>query len=167
MNTEYLLPWSFSGHLNDFLEPSMKEIWYSRSSSSNSIISPTYHWLSYTAAIPVFAAYCPKSCHLHLNLLLVEKFFQEQYQLPYLDLQLEINNGWRLITKLYHKHDDFTFPIVNFLFISSNIPSSSAYGVYISQHIRYSMVCAQYNDFLDRVQRLTKKLLIAETCRAL
>jgi hypothetical protein len=80
---------------------------------------------------------------------------------------LEIVNLGRLKAQIYHKYDDFTFPIVNFLFISSNIPSSSAYGVYISQHIRYSMVCAQYNDFLDRVQRLTKKLLIAETCRAL
>ena len=44
-------------------------------------------------------------------------------QLPYLDLQLEIDNGRRLITKLYDKLDDSTFPIVNFPCIISNIPA--------------------------------------------
>ena len=57
------------------------------------------------------------------------------------------------------KHDDFIFPIVNFSFISSNIPASPAYGVYISQLVRYSRACAQYSDFIDRVQLLTQKLL--------
>jgi hypothetical protein len=37
----------------------------------------------------------------------------------------------KLKTELYEKRDDFTFPIVNFLFISSNIPGSPAYVVYI------------------------------------
>jgi len=49
--------------------------------------------------------------------------------------------------------------IVNSLFISSNIPALLAYGVYISQLIRYSRACAQYIDFLDRAQLLAQKLL--------
>ena len=60
----------------------------------------------------------------------------------YLDLHLEINNGGRLKTKLYVKRDDFTFSVVNFPFISSNIPASPAYGVYISQLVHYSRACA-------------------------
>jgi hypothetical protein len=44
--------------------------------------------------------------------------------------------------KTNNKRDDFTFPIVNFPFISRNIPASPAYGVYISQCRRYSRVCA-------------------------
>ena len=55
--------------------------------------------------------------------------------------------------------DDFTFPKVTFHFISSNIPASPAYGVYISKLIRYSRVCAQYSDVLDIYQLLTQKLL--------
>ena len=62
-------------------------------------------------------------------------------------------------TKLYDKLDDFTFPIVNFPFISSNIPAPPVYGVYISQLVHYSRACAQYSDFLDRAQLLTQKLL--------
>ena len=48
---------------------------------------------------------------------------------------LVIDNEGRLKTKLYYKRNDFTFPIVNFSFISSNIQASPAYGVYISQLI--------------------------------
>ena len=43
--------------------------------------------------------------------------------------------------------------------IISYIPESPAYGFYISQLIRYSRVCAQYSNFLDRAQLLPKKLL--------
>jgi hypothetical protein len=55
----------------------------------------------------------------------------------YLNIHLEIDNGGRLKIKLDDKRDDFTFLIVNFLFISSNIPASPAYGVFISQLIRF------------------------------
>ena len=75
----------------------------------------------------------------------------------YLDIHHEIDN--RGILKKNDKRDDFIFPIVNFLFISSNIPASPAYGDYISQLVRYSRACAQYSNFIDRVQLLTQKLL--------
>ena len=65
----------------------------------------------------------------------------------YLDLHLEIDSEGRLRTKLYNKRDDFNFPIVNFPFICSNIPAAPAYGVYISQLIRYSKACGSYQDF--------------------
>ena len=77
----------------------------------------------------------------------------------YLDLHLEIDSEGRLTTKLYDKRDDFNFPIVNFSFICSNIPAAPAYGVYISQSIRYFRACGSYRDFLDRGLLLTKKLL--------
>jgi hypothetical protein len=60
-------------------------------------------------------------------------------------------------TKLYGKRDDFTFPIVNFLFISSNIPESPAYIIYISP--RYSRSFDQYSDFLKRAQQFSQNLL--------
>ena len=50
----------------------------------------------------------------------------------YLDCYLYIDK-WKLATRLYDKRDDFNFPIVNFPFLSSNIPSAPAYGVYVSQ----------------------------------
>jgi hypothetical protein len=77
----------------------------------------------------------------------------------YLDLHLEIDSEGRLRTKLYDKRDDFNFPIVNFPFICSNIPAAPAYGVYISQMIRYSRACGSYQDFIDRWLVLRRKLL--------
>jgi len=47
----------------------------------------------------------------------------------YLDLYLEHDINGTLTTKLYDKRDDFNFPIVNYPFLDSNIPSSPAYGV--------------------------------------
>ena len=76
-----------------------------------------------------------------------------QMYASYLDIHLEIDNWGRLNTKLYNKRDNFTFPIVNFPFISSNISASLAYST------RYSRNCAQYSDFLSRAQLLTQKLL--------
>ena len=77
----------------------------------------------------------------------------------YLHLHLEIDSDGRLRMTLYDKRDDFKFPIVNSPFICSNIPAASAYGVYISQLIRYSRACGSYQDFLDRGLLLTRKLL--------
>ena len=39
------------------------------------------------------------------------------------------------------------------------IPAAPAYGVYISQMIRYSRDCGSYQDFFDRGLLLTRKLL--------
>ena len=51
----------------------------------------------------------------------------------YLDLLLSIESDGQLRTSLNDKRDDFNFHITNFPFLSSNIPSSPAYGVFISQ----------------------------------
>ena len=78
----------------------------------------------------------------------------------YLDILLNIDSNGRLTTTLYDKRDDFNFAIVNFPFLCSNIPLSPAYGVYISQLIRYARACYAYEDFLRRGQLLTKKLML-------
>ena len=75
-----------------------------------------------------------------------------------MDCYLYIDSG-KLTTRLYDKRDDFNFPIVNFPFLSSNIPSASAYGVYLSQLIHYARACSNYQDFMERGKVLTTMLL--------
>jgi len=77
----------------------------------------------------------------------------------YLDLYLEHDINGTLTTKLYDKREDFNYPIFNYHFLDSNTPSSPAYGVYMSQLIRYSRICNSYHDFLLRSVLLTRKLL--------
>ena len=77
----------------------------------------------------------------------------------YLDLLLSIGRDGQLLTSIYDKQDDYNFHITNFPFLSSNIPSSPAYGVFISQLIRYARACSSYECFILRARRLSSKLL--------
>ena len=70
--------------------------------------------------------------------LTVEKANKSDHLADYLDLTFIIDSGGKLSTRLYDKRDDFDFHIVNFPYLSSNIPSGPSYGVYISQLIRYA-----------------------------
>ena len=77
----------------------------------------------------------------------------------YLDLLFTRDRSNNITTKLYDKRDAFGFHIVNFPFMSSNIPSAPAYGVYASQLVRYARCCSNYSDFLIRHRALVKRLL--------
>ena len=79
-------------------------------------------------------------------------------QAPFLDLHLSISNGF-VSSKIYDKRDDFDFDIVNFPFLDGDVPSSTSYGVYISQLIRFARVSSHVADFNARNKTLTAKLL--------
>ena len=79
--------------------------------------------------------------------LTVGKANKSDHLADYLDLTFIIDSGGKLSNRLYDKRDDFDLHIVNFPFLSSNIPSGPSYGVYISQLIRYARCCSHYDDF--------------------
>ena len=54
--------------------------------------------------------------------------------------------------------DNFNFHITNFLFLSSNIPSSPAYSVFISKLFRYVRACSSYECYILRAVRVSNKL---------
>jgi hypothetical protein len=54
---------------------------------------------------------------------------------------------------------NFNFKIINFPNMCSNIPASPAYGVFISQLIRYARASSNYSDFLKRQLHLRNRLL--------
>ena len=78
----------------------------------------------------------------------------------YLDLLFIRDKSNNITTKLHGKRDAFGFHIVNFPFMSSNIPSAPAYGVYASQLIRYARCCSNYRDFLSSHRALVTRLLV-------
>ena len=77
----------------------------------------------------------------------------------YLDLLFTRDKSNNITTKLYDTRDAFGFHIVNFPFMSSNIPSAPAYGVYASQLIRYAHCCSNYSDLLLLHRILVTRLL--------
>ena len=75
----------------------------------------------------------------------------------YLDLLFIRNKSISITTKLDDKRD--AFHIENFPFMSSNIPSAPAYGVYASQLIYYDRCCSNYSDFSLRHRALVTRRL--------
>jgi hypothetical protein len=84
-----------------------------------------------------------------------------QCSLPasYRDILLKLDVNGKLSTQFYNTRGGFIFSIVNFPFLCSNIPTSPAYGVYLSQLIRYASACSTYDQFLIRGSLLTNKLM--------
>ena len=77
----------------------------------------------------------------------------------YLDTTLNIGEGNGTVRiSVYDKWEDFNFKIVNFPYLDSNIPRNPAYGVYISQLVRYARICSRKDDFIYRHRRLSLKL---------
>ena len=62
-------------------------------------------------------------------------------------------------TSDYDKRDDFGFPIVNFPWLSGDVPRLPSYGVYISQLVRFARCCTSVSDFNSKNLQLTSKLL--------
>ena len=77
----------------------------------------------------------------------------------YLDTNIKTdgtNTPFRI--SIYDKRDDFIFRIVSFPHMDSNIPVNPAYGVYISQVVRYARVCTSKVDFMNRLRGLSLRL---------
>ena len=77
----------------------------------------------------------------------------------YLDTNIRTggtNKPFRIST--YDKRDDFTSRIINFPHMDSNIPANPAYGVYVSQLVRYARICTSKVDFMNRLRGLSLSL---------
>ena len=79
-------------------------------------------------------------------------------RLSYLDLEVNIVEG-KFTTAVFDKRDGFSFHIVNFPYMDSNIPSKPAYGVYISQLVRIGCICDNYKSSYTRHHLLTCRLV--------
>ena len=88
----------------------------------------------------------------------LKKTTECETQLSYLDVLITIENG-KYSTAVYDKRDNFNFNIVNFPYLSSNIPSGPAYGVYTSQLVRIGRICSNYTEFARRHYKLTQRLI--------
>ena len=64
----------------------------------------------------------------------------------FLDLNIKVI-GSDIHTSVYDKRDDFGFPIVNFPWLSGDVPRLPSYGIYISQLVRFARCCTSVLDF--------------------
>ena len=76
----------------------------------------------------------------------------------YLDTNIKTGDNTPFRISIYDKREDFAFRIVNFPHMDSNIPVNPAYGVYISQLVRYARICTPKVDFIYRLRGLSLRL---------
>ena len=76
----------------------------------------------------------------------------------YLDTNIKTGENTPFRISIYDKREDFAFRIVNFPHMDSNIPANPAYGVYISQLVRYARICTSKVDFINRLRGLSIRL---------
>ena len=63
--------------------------------------------------------------------LVLKRTTEKPDMVSYLDICISITNK-KFCTSAYDKRDSFSFHIVNFPFLNSNIPVTPTYGIYIS-----------------------------------
>ena len=76
----------------------------------------------------------------------------------FLDLNIKVI-GSDVHTNVYDKRDDFGFLIVNFPWLSGDVPRIPSYGVNISQLVRFARCCTSVSDFHFKNLQITSKLL--------
>ena len=91
----------------------------------------TYRYIDDVLSInnPEFENYLGQMYPIELE---IKNTTESNTSASYLDLHLSIGRDGQLHTSIYDNRDDFNFHITNFPFLSSNIPTSPAYGAYIS-----------------------------------
>ena len=94
----------------------------------------TYRYINDVLSMnnPEFENYLGQMCPVELE---IKDTTENNTSASYLDLLLSTGRDGQLHTSIYDKRDDFNCHITTFPFLSSNIPISPAYGVFISQLI--------------------------------
>ena len=103
--------------------------------------------------LDILTIYLPS---ITLNLRNISPIYPAEHQLnkantsdketSFLDLNIKVI-GSDIHTSIYDKRDDFGFPIVNYPWLSGDVPRLPSYGIYISQLVRFARCCTSVLDF--------------------
>ena len=92
----------------------------------------------FTIDNPEFEKHIP---YIYQTELQLKKAKTADKETSFLDFNIKII-GSDVHTSVYDKRDDFGFLIVNFPWLSGDVPIPLSYGVYISQLVRFARCCA-------------------------
>jgi hypothetical protein len=102
----------------------------------------------------------PRSGEIMYNFSLLPRSGESRYNFNPLHRSGEIRYNFSPLSRSGETRYNFSpIPRSKESMYNFNIPAAPAYGVYISQMIRYSRACDSYQDFLSRGLLLTMKLL--------
>ena len=96
---------------------------------------------------PEFAEHIPDIYPRELQL---NKANTSDKETSFLDLIIKVI-GSNIQTSVYDKRDDVGFPIINFPWLSGDVPRLPSYGIYISQLFRLARCCTCVFDFHSKI----------------
>ena len=70
----------------------------------------------------------------------------------YLDVKIRIEDGGHYITEVYHKVDEFSFPVVLYTFPESNMPLNTGLNIFAAQLIRFARISSDASAFISRAK---------------
>ena len=85
-------------------------------------------------------------------------YTSDNKEISFLDLNRKVI-GSDVPTSVCNRRHDFGFPIVNFPWLSGDVPRLPSYGVYISQFVRFTRCCTSVSDFHSKSLQITSILL--------
>ena len=109
----------------------------------------------FTIENPAFAEHIPDICQKELQW---NKANTSDKETSFLDLNITVI-GNDTHTSVYDKSDDFGFPIVNFPWLSGDVPRLPLCGIYISKLVRFARCCTSVFDFHSKNLQITSKIL--------
>ena len=93
----------------------------------------------FTIENPEFEKYIPDIYPAELQL---NKSNTSDKETSFLDLNIKV-----IGSDIHTKSDDFGFPIINFPWLSGDVPRLPSYGIYILQLVRFARCCTSVLDF--------------------
>ena len=90
--------------------------------------------------------------------LVAERHGDNDKSVEYLDVKINIVFD-KVQTSVYHKVDDFPFPVVLLTFPDSLIPRKMGLHVFASQIIRFLRICSQFQCVLERTRKIVNILV--------
>ena len=109
----------------------------------------------FTIDNPEFEKYIPDIYPAELQL---NKANTSDKETSFLDLNIKVI-GSDIHTSVYDKRDDFGFPIVNFPWLSGDVPRLPSYGIYISQLVRFARCCTNVWISILKISKLLQNCL--------
>ena len=107
---------------------------------------------------PEFAEHIP---YIYPRELQLNKANTSDKETFFLDLNMKVI-GSKIYTSVYDKRDDFGFPIVNFPWLSGDVPRLPSYGIYISQLVQFARCLLAFMISIRSLQNYWHR--VTDTC---
>ena len=86
--------------------------------------------------------------------LLANRSDNDEKCVNYLDVRISIKSSSGFTTEVYHKVDEFNFPVVLYTFPDSNLPIKTGLNIFSAQLVRFARISSNVEAFRSRASSI-------------